>query len=96
MEKLYKIISIFVATVVMIALAYVGIIAIGIVVALGFIGLLLLSLYVRVYLPLKMKIMGKPKFTQVDPGDFSSEKSNPKGYHYSTDSKEVVDAEIIE
>jgi 23S rRNA maturation mini-RNase III len=96
MDKLYKIISVFVVTAVMIVLAYVGIIAIGIVVALGFIGLLLFSLYVRVYLPLKMKVMGKPKFTQVDPKAHTTSNPQSQAYHYSQKSEEVVDAEIVE
>ena len=81
----------------MILLAYVGIIAIAIVMALGFIGIVLFSIYVRFYLPLKAKLMGKPKYTKVNPDASQSEvppKSKP--YHYSQDSKEVVDAEIID
>ena len=97
MDKLYKIASIFVVTLVMIVLAYVGIIAIAVVVAIGFIGMLLFSIYVRFYLPLKAKLMGKPKYTKVPAGAAQSEPTpKSKPYHYSQDSKEVVDAEIID
>ena len=97
MDKLYKIVSIFVVTLVMIVLAYVGIIAIAVVVVIGFIGMLLFAGYVRLYLPLKAKIMGTPKYTKVNPGATQSEPTpKAKPYHYSQDSKEVVDAEIID
>jgi len=97
MDKLYKIVSIFVVTLVMIFLAYLGIIAIAVVMVLGFIGILLFTAYIRLYLPLKAKIMGAPKYTKVNPGETASQpKSKPRPYHYSQDSKEVVDAEIID
>ncbi len=94
MDNFFKFIGVILLTVAFLVVAF---FSITVIVTVAVIGFVLLLLYARVYLPIKNKLTGKDRYTRVTPNaPPPSDEPKKKEYKYSQDSKEVVDAEIID